>query len=246
MQLEICVDSVESAIAAQRGGAQRVELCSALSEGGLTPSIGLIREVRKTIDIGVYVMIRPRGGDFLYSDEELAIMREDIVQAAASGASGVVFGLLNSDSDIDVERTKQLIEVARPLEVTFHRAIDMSRDPEAAVAEVIKTGADRVLTSGGAQSALLGATRLERMIRSADGKIQVMVCGGVRAESVRQIVRSTGATQFHAALRQEIGSKVMHRPKSIHLGASAPDDYSHKVVVAADVIKLRAALDALI
>jgi len=156
MQLEICVDSVESAMAAQEGGAQRVELCSALTEAGLTPSIGMIRAVRKHISIGLHVMIRPRGGDFLYSEDEVDVMREDIALAAESGANGVVFGLLTEDGDVDLARTIELIEIARPMEVTFHRAIDMARDLEAAVGDVIQAGADRLLTSGGAQNALLG------------------------------------------------------------------------------------------
>jgi copper homeostasis protein len=246
MQLEICVDSVESAIAAQRGGAQRVELCSALSEAGLTPSIGLIRAVRRAVDIGLYVMIRPRGGDFLYSDAELEVMREDIAHAAESGANGVVFGLLTQDGDIDLARTRELVDLARPMEVTFHRAIDMARDADTALDAVIQSGADRLLTSGGAQSALLGASRIQRMVRNSADGIKIMVCGGVRAESVHEIASSTGASQFHAAIRQEVGSQMTHRPESLHLGTSASDDYSRKVVLVEDVLKLRSALDALV
>ncbi len=245
MQLEICVDSVESAIAAQQGGAHRIELCSALDEAGLTPSIGLIRAVRKRIDIGLYVMIRPRGGDFLYSDDELAVMSEDIAQAAKGGADGVVFGLLTEDGDIDVPRTRELVEAARPMEVTFHRAVDMARDLDRAANDVIETGADRILTSGGEQTALLGASAIERIVRALTGKVQIMVCGGVRADNVGGIVRSTGAVQFHAAVRREVGSKVKHRPRVLHLGASTSTDYARKVVMADDVRKLRAAMDTL-
>lgn len=244
MQLEICVDSVESAIAAQQGGAHRIELCSALNEAGVTPSVGLIRAVRKRVEIGLYVMIRPRGGDFLYSAEELEVMREDIARAAESGANGVVFGLLTEDAEIDVARTRELVELARPMEVTFHRAIDMAREVDVAVRDVIATGADRLLTSGGAQTAQLGAGAIQRMVRASAGKVQVMVCGGVRAENVGSIVRSTGAMQFHAAVRREVGSRVKHRPRSLHLGVSASADYSRKVVMAEDVRKLRAAMDA--
>ena len=243
-QLEICIDSVESAIAAQQGGAQRVELCSALTEGGLTPSIGLHRAVRSAIDIGLYVMIRPRGGDFLYSTEELAVMREDIAQARANGADGVVFGLLDEEGDVDIPRTRELVELASPMDVTFHRAVDMARDLNTAVEGILKTGANRILTSGAAQTALLGIAPLQQMIQTHGSRIQIMVCGGVRAENVGEIMRSTGARQFHAALRQEIGSRVKHRPDSLHLGATKADDYTRKVVMSQDVRSLRAAIDS--
>ena len=244
MQLEICVDSVESAVAAEAGGAHRVELCSALSEGGLTPSAGLIRAVRSRIGIGVYVMIRPRGGDFLYSEEELAAMRDDIAFAAKCGANGVVFGLLTADGDVDMERTRDLVALAHPMEVTFHRAIDMARDPIAALEDIVRAGADRVLTSGAAQSAMLGSGCLAELARAAEGRIRVMAGGGVRAENVQEIARATGIHEFHAALRNSVPSPVTFRNSALHLGDPEIDEYVRYVVLPEDVRGLRRAIES--
>lgn len=243
MVLEICVDSVESAVAAELGGAHRVELCSALAEGGLTPSAGLIRAVRSRIKIGVHVMIRPRSGDFFYSDDDIAAMKEDIAQAAESGADGVVFGLLDVNADVDVERTAELVELARPMEVTFHRAIDMARDTEDALEEVIRAGADRVLTSGAEPTAMQGRHRIREMVGAANGRLKVMAGGGVRAENVREIADSSGALEFHSSLRRAVRSPIKHQRRKIHLGNSGVDDYSRSVVRASDVRTLRKALD---
>jgi len=243
MELEICVDSVESAVAAEKGGAQRVELCSALSEGGLTPSLGLIRAVRSRVGIGVHVMIRPRGGDFLYSENELAVMQEDIGYAAEAGANGVVLGLLTADAEVDVERTRELVDAAGRMEVTFHRAIDMARDTSRALEDVVRTGADRVLTSGGAQSAVLGSERLAELVRAAEGRIGVMVCGNVRAENVQQIEQATGAREFHASLRTPAPSPVTYRNPELNLGEAGSDEYTRYIVMAGDVRNLRQAMD---
>jgi len=243
VELEICVDSVESAVAAEMGGAQRVELCSALSEGGLTPSLGLIRAVRSRVNIGVYVMIRPRGGDFLYSENELAVMRADIGYAAEAGANGVVLGLLTADAEVDVERTRALVEAAGRMEVTFHRAIDMARDPKGALEDVVQTGADRVLTSGAAQNAVLGSGRIAELVRAAEGRIGVMVCGNVRAENVQQIEQATGAHEFHASLRTPSPSPVTYRNPELSLGEAGSYEYTRYIVMAGDVRSLRRAMD---
>lgn len=242
--LEICVDSVESAIAAESGGAQRVELCSALAEGGLTPSLGLIRAARARIKIGLHVMIRPRAGDFLYSEEELAIMRDDIALLAECGADGIVIGLLTADGDVDVERTRKFVELARPMEVTFHRAIDLTRDIESALEDVIRTGADRVLTSGAEQTAMQGRHRIQKLVRASAGRIRVMAGGGVRAENAREIAEASGAQEFHAALRRAAPDAMKYHKRKIHLGDSGVDGQLHKIVRAADVRLLRQTLAA--
>jgi len=243
MELEICVDSVDSSVAAENGGAQRVELCSALIEGGLTPSMGMVRAVRARIGIGVYVMIRPRGGDFVYSDEELAVMRDDIALAKENGVDGVVFGLLTPDGKVDADRTRELIELARPMKVTFHRAIDMTRNIDIAMADIVATGADRVLTSGGLLTASLGSSCLARMVRKFGSQIGVMVCGSVRPENVEQIVQVTGASQFHAALRTTAPSPVTYRKTGLFMGETGQDEFARFTVLAADVRSLREAVD---
>ena len=246
MDLEICVDSVESAIAAESGGAQRVELCSGLIEGGLTPSLGLIYAVRKRIAMGVHVMIRPRGGDFLYSEDEMSVMREDVAQAARAGVAGVVFGMLTADGDVDVRRTRELAELARPMEVTFHRAIDMTRDVLRSLEDVIDSGVDRVLTSGGEPAALSGSSSIRSMVQAAEGRIAVMAGGGVRAENVQEIAQATGALEFHASLRSTYPSPVRYQVQKVHLGDPGIDDYARSVVWKEDVRMLRNAMDAIL
>lgn len=242
--LEICVDSVESAVAAEEGGAQRVELCSALTEGGLTPSLGLIRAVRSRIKIGVHVMVRPRSGDFFYSDDDLEVMREDIAHAVECGVDGVALGLLTSNGDVNVERTRELIGLARPLEVTFHRAIDLSRDIDGALEDVIRAGADRILTSGGEPSAMQGRRQIRDMVLAADGRIGVMVGGGIRSANVQEIAQVTGAQEFHTALRRPVSSTIKYQKRKVHLGNSGNDDYTHSVVRASDVRAIRAELES--
>jgi copper homeostasis protein len=243
-ELEICVDSVESSVAAESGGAQRVELCSALHEGGLTPSLGMIRAVRANIRIGLHVMIRPRGGDFVYSDQELAIMRDDVALAAAAGADGVVFGLLDEDGDIDIERTRSLVELSRPMQVTFHRAFDMTRDPMAALEAVIQTGADRILTSGAQADAMLGRTRLRELVQASRNRIRVMAGGGIRPENAQQVTQETGILEVHAALRHAVASPVRHKALGIHLGGKGVDDYARSVVQESDVRRMRQSMNA--
>lgn len=207
MALEVCIDSVEAAVAASRGGAQRVELCADLLEGGVTPSAGMIASVRRQIGIELFVIVRPRGGDFFYTEPEFEVMQEEIGQARALGVDGLVLGLLTEDCSVDVARTRRLVELAAPLPVTFHRAFDHAPDLEAALENVIATGARRVLTSGGAADAAEGAETIARLVKQARGRIGVMPGGGVRLKNIAKLA-ATGATEFHSSLRTAYPSPV--------------------------------------
>ena len=195
--LEICVDSVESAIAAQEGGADRVELCANLNEDGTTPSTGMIEVARKNLTIGLQVMIRPRGGDFCYSAREFEIMQKDVAVAKTLGADGVVFGILNSNRTIDVVRTRELIELARPLQVTFHRAFDVAVAPLPALETLIELRVERLLTSGQARTAMEGLALITQLAQKAAGRISIVPASGINAENVRRIIQMSGVQEVH-------------------------------------------------
>jgi copper homeostasis protein len=199
-RVEISVESVERAVAAERGGASRIELCASLDVGGVTPGVELMRAVRARVNVPIFAMVRPRGGNFVYSAAEFEEMRASIEVARAAGMDGVVLGLLKGDRNVDVERTKELVRGAAPLPVTFHRAIDDGADLFAALEDVIATGATRVLTSGGAGTAPEAVARIAELVRRARGRIVVMPGSGVTAGNVAEIAAATGAVEIHAGL----------------------------------------------
>ena len=223
--LEICLESVDSVVAAERGGAQRVELCADLLEGGTTPSAGTIQAARERTAIAINVMIRPRGGDFLYSDTEFASMQHDIEVAKNLGADGIVFGLLQPSGIIDIERSRELVELAAPLPVTFHRAVDVTRDLPEALEAIIATGAARVLTSGGKASVVDAVPVVRSLIEQAGNRIVVMPGGGICPSNILNIARGTEARELHIALNKPVDSKMIYRKVGLPMGRMEDQEF---------------------
>lgn len=241
--LEICVDSIESAINAQVAGADRIELCDNLLEGGTTPSYGTILSVKNNLDIAINVIIRPRGGDFLYSDDEFEIMRRDIEICGEAGVNGIVLGLLTAAGQIDTERTARLIEFASPMQVTFHRAFDMCRDPLRGLEDIIASGATRILTSGQKNKVNEGLDLVNELVKKAADRIIIMPGSGIDENNVKLVAQSTGAKEFHLTGRKIINSSMEFRMSGVSMGCH-PDvhEFSRKV---ADVDKIRRIKDIL-
>ncbi|AWV08391.1 copper homeostasis protein CutC [Marilutibacter maris] len=209
--LEIAANSLASALAAQAGGADRVELCENLGEGGCTPSWGTIAAARERLGIPLYVLVRPRAGDFLYDEDEREAMRRDIEACVRIGCDGVVIGALDADGDVDMATCRELVAAAGPLGVTFHRALDASRDPVAALEAAIALGCERVLTSGAQANALDGAATIATLVERAAGRIRVMAGAGVEAATLPLLRQRSGADEFHASARARLASPMRHR-----------------------------------
>lgn len=240
--IEVCVDSSASAVAAERGGAARVELCSDLLEGGVTPSAGLISAVRNRISIGLQVMVRPRGGDFFYDPDEVEIMKRDIETCKNLGADGVVLGILNREGHVDVDRTRELVKLARPLNVTFHRAFDMSADLFRALEDVCATGVDRVLTSGGEQKCLQGVGTITRLVQAAGGRIAIMAGGGIGEDDVAAIIERTGVSEIHVGLSSPVASPMRFRNSRVSMGKAQGREYLRQQVLEETVNKLQSTI----
>ncbi len=216
--IEICTDSVEGVLAARVGGAHRVELCSSLIEGGITPSAGTIELAVKRGGLPVMVMIRPRGGDFCYSTVELDVLRSDIAMSKALGVAGVVLGVLEPNGRIDRAHTRELAALARPLQVTFHRAFDMARDAFEALDDLMELGIERVLTSGQERSVIEGLETLGKLVARARGRISVMPGGGITERNVGKVVADLGVREVHLTGRSMVESRMIHRNTRCFMG----------------------------
>ncbi len=227
---EICVNSVESAVAAQEGGADRVELCDNLLEGGTTPSFGSIAIARKLLNIKLHVIIRPRGGDFLYSDTEFEIMKRDIETAKSLGVDGLVFGILDENGNIDKPRTAELIELSRPLTVTIHRAFDVSQDAFQALEDLVSLGVDYVLTSGQEATAMEGADLIAELVERAGNHIKILACGNLNERNIAKFLEKTNVSEVHFTGFGEVGSRMKYRNNRVFMGGTLrPPEYSRDV-----------------
>jgi copper homeostasis protein len=237
--IEIATNDFITTKSAVEGGADRIELCAALSEGGITPSHGTIIKCRQAFDVQIFPIIRNRGGDFFYTDDEFEIMLHDVKLCKQAGCDGVVIGLLQKDGSVDVRRTAKLIETAYPLEVTFHRAFDRCKDPFKTLEQLIEVGCQRILTSGQQPTAPQGIELIAQLIKAADERIIIMPGSGVRKENIKELQQQTGAIEFHASLRSKANSKM----EFIHPAfAGNEESYVNSAIDTADVKALREAL----
>lgn len=224
-KLEVCAGSLTSALNAGEAGAHRVELCDNLSEGGTTPSPGVIMQAVTKLQIPVFVLIRPRSGDFIYSDAEFEAMKEDIVFCREQGAKGIVSGVLKTDGSVDKDRMEELVDLARPMKITFHRAIDMVRDPFLALEDIIALGIDRILTSGQANSAIEGTGLISELVKMAGDRIIIMPGSGINEMNIISLYQKTKTFEFHASLRSPVKSKMQFRNEKPTMGSSHESEF---------------------
>ena len=229
-QFEICTNSVASSIAAEAGGAHRVELCAAIPEGGTTPSYGEIAVAREKLNIKLHVIIRPRGGDFFYSPLEVDAMVKDIEICKELKADGVVFGCLNTDGTIDMEAMRKLMKASEGLSVTFHRAFDVCKNPKEAIEQIIELGCDRILTSGQEKNAELGIPLLKELQELNGDRIKLLAGCGVNESNIKKIAEETGITEFHFSAREVIESEMTFRRERVPMGGATDiDEFSRPV-----------------
>jgi len=244
-QLEICADSIGSAIAACKGGADRLELCQGLDEGGVTPSYGYVKAALQLPNIRKNVLIRPRGGDFIYTPAESDVMVDDIQMMRQMGVDGVVIGALDAEGNIDLALMERMIQAADGLEITFHRAFDMCANPSIALEQIVRLGCHRVLTSGCAATAFDGMERLKNFVAQAQGRISIMPGCGVKSSNAVEILRTSGAHEIHASARAGIDSASVYRLQGVEMGAAGRDEYYRMETSAEEVRKIKDVISVL-
>ncbi len=240
--VEVCAFSLESCLAAEKGGASRIELCGSMYEGGTTPSAGLIHVVKQRVSIEIHAMIRPRGGDFCYSDNEIAVMQADIRIAKELGCEGIVLGILQKDGRVNIAQTKALVALAKPMAVTFHRAIDMTPDYLQALEDIIETGCNRILTSGQKNTATEGIENIKKLVKQANGRIEIMAGSGINAANAQTLIH-TGMDALHLTGKASRDSEMTYRKAGIAMGGLA--EVPEYEIVYSDYEKIRAVVDCL-
>lgn len=240
--LEICCTSYDSAIIAQQAGANRIELCDNIFEGGTTPSIGIIRQVCSYLGIPCYILFRPRGGNFIYSDKEFEVMKEDIRYCREAGVQGIVSGILSDHCGIDVDRTTELVNLAGDMDFTFHRAFDLVVDPMKSLQEVISTGASRILTSGLKNTVGEGMSMIKQLIKWSNSEINIMAGGGLSSVNISELINETGCMEFHTTAKSWKSTAVNCNSVSMNSLKDIPED---KIMVtsAEEINKLREIID---
>ncbi|MBR1770324.1 MAG: copper homeostasis protein CutC [Bacteroidales bacterium] len=243
--LEICVDSIDSALIAQKSGADRIELCANLSEGGTTPSFSMIKKAKELLNLDIAVMIRPRSGDFLYNDTEFSLMKEDILLCKETGVKAVVFGLLTENGKVDIPRTQELVCLAKPLDVCFHRAVDMTEDYFGAIEDIIRCSCTRILTSGQENKAIDGLTRIAEAQNLFSRKIEIMAGSGVNEFNAEEIVKRSKINNIHFSAKKTEESKMIFRHGRVSMGGKDFNEYSIRTVDAEQIKKVREILNNL-
>lgn len=237
IRLEICCGDIKSVIAAHEGGADCIELCSSIETGGITPSAGLIKEACRIFPGNVNVLIRPRPGDFLYDEDELKLIIQDIQRAIELGASGIVCGALDADGDIDIPVLNRMIEAAGGIPFTFHRAFDVCSNPQKTLHLLRELGCHTILTSGGKPSALQGVDELRNLVITSHGEIEIKAAAGISAENAEYIIRHSGVRIIHASAKTILESKMRYRNRDVCMGANPSDEYS-RVATSAELVRV--------
>lgn len=223
--LEVCIDSADSAIEAEKGGATRLELCGNLIIGGTTPTIALLDLVKKVVTIPVNVLIRPRFGDFCYTDLEFEQIKDEVIQAKEHGADGVVIGILKPDGALDVERMKVLVDLAKPMHVTLHRAFDVCNDPMETLHQVKELGINTILTSGQKQTCVQGKELIAELVRASENKVEILVGSGLNAGNIEEMIKDTGASAYHLSGKKELDSMMEYRSEEVSMGLPILSEY---------------------